>query len=176
MDVRASTAIRFLCDNTVFGSGKPLLVTSLPPNSGTPCAFFFEWRTHVACPSAPRTGLGSAVGLIIGLIILFLFFMVILLLGYRRFAMQKRGIELFPRPPLGGFGGAIEALRRCLRPTKDRWESQTRHSGGRSYYETLDAEEENQPLHGDTRLSFEDDSHANNRPFNGPEEAAHNAW
>lgn len=175
MNVRASTAIRFLCDNTIFGSGEPLLVTSLPPGSGTPCAFFFEWRTHVACPTAPRTTLSSAIGLIIGLVLLFLFLLVALLLGYRRFAMQKRGIELFPRPSLGGFG-VVETLRRWLRPTRDRWESQSRHGSGRSYYESLDAEEENRPLHEGTRLSFEDDSHVNSRPFNGPEEAATNAW
>jgi hypothetical protein len=89
--------------------------------------------------------------------------------------MQKRGIELFPRPSLGGFG-VVETLRRWLRPTRDRWESQSRHGSGRSYYESLDAEEENRPLHEGTRLSFEDDSHVNSRPFNGPEEAAPNAW
>lgn len=64
----ASSAIRFICDTSVFGSGtwtvrrgyrnmnpeltttpgKPELVAQLPPDDSEACAFFFEWRTHVS--------------------------------------------------------------------------------------------------------------------------------
>jgi len=175
MEVRTSTAIRFLCDNTVFGPGKPQLVASLPPGGGTPCAFFFEWRTHVACPGSPRTSIGSAVGLLVGMVLLFLFLIIGLLLAYRWYAMQKRGLDLLPRPSIGNFVEGFRDLRDFLRPTRDRWRDAPRYGGGRDYYETLAAEEENRPLteDGSSRLSFEEGGEQN-RPVNGPAEA--NAW
>jgi len=177
MPVKTSTAIRFLCDNTVFGSGQPQLVTSLPPGSGTPCAFFFEWRTHVACPGAARSSLRSAVGLVVGMIALFSTLVIGLLLAYRWFAMQKRGSELFPRPSFHDLAITFRDVRDFLRPTRDRWQDAPRYGGERSYYETLAAEEENRPLNEEgegNRLSFEDAPR--DRPVNGPVEAAHNAW
>lgn len=163
LTVKTSTAIRFLCDNTVFGSGQPQLVASLPPGSGTPCAFFFEWRTHVACPGAPRTSIGSAVGLVVGMVLLFLVLIFGLLLAYRWYAMQKRGLDLFPRPSLSNLVETFHDLRDFLRPTRDRWRDAPRYGGGRSYYETIAVEEEHRPLHEENsnRLSFEE---SNNRP------------
>lgn len=178
MNVRTSTAIRFLCDNTVFGSGKPQLVASLPPGSSTPCAFFFEWRTHVACPGARKASIGSAVGLVVGMVLLFLIVIIGLLLAYRWFAMQKRGLQLFPQPSFQNLVEAFHDIKDFLRPTRDRWRDAPRYGGGRSYYETLDAEEENRPLHEQdgNRLSFEIETEHRDRPFDGPEDASRNAW
>jgi cation-dependent mannose-6-phosphate receptor len=44
--------LQFICDPTTVGSGSPALVAALPP--GPPegqCAFFFDWKTEVACPT-----------------------------------------------------------------------------------------------------------------------------
>jgi hypothetical protein len=109
---------------------------------------------------------------------LFLMVLVGLLLAYRWFAMQKRGLQLFPRPSFRNLTEAFHDIKDFLRPTRDRWQDAPRYGRGRSYYETLNAEEENRPLHeeGGNRLSFEDESDRRDRPVNGPEEATHNAW
>lgn len=54
--LRASTAIRFICDASVFSEGSPKVVAQLPPGGDSySCAFFIEWRTPV------RTAPSSAV-------------------------------------------------------------------------------------------------------------------
>lgn len=40
--------------------GEPRLIAQLPPDDESSCAFFFEWRTHVACPTKkPGSGVIS---------------------------------------------------------------------------------------------------------------------
>lgn len=41
---------QFICDQTEFGPGQPRLLAALPPGKDA-CHFFFEWPTHVACPT-----------------------------------------------------------------------------------------------------------------------------
>ncbi|CAG8478865.1 9064_t:CDS:2 [Acaulospora morrowiae] len=54
-DYKRSALIVFTCDQTVDGSGAPRFVTSF-----NDCAFWFEWRTPVACPSKIKgEGMGS---------------------------------------------------------------------------------------------------------------------
>ncbi|KAL0242342.1 hypothetical protein I308_105971 [Cryptococcus tetragattii IND107] len=54
----ASTAIRFICSPSDFNAGKPILVASLPPQD--PCQFYFEWNTHLACPTNPKRELETS--------------------------------------------------------------------------------------------------------------------
>ena len=60
-NLRASTAIRFICDSSIFSSGSPKLVAQLPPKDFESCAYFIEWRTpvslllhsHIPCTEPP---------------------------------------------------------------------------------------------------------------------------
>lgn len=90
--------------------------------------------------------------------------------------MKKRGLDLFPRPSLSNLSETFHDLRDFLRPTRDRWQDGPQYGGGRSYYETLAAEEENRPLHEENgnRLSFDDETGQDERPVDGPEE--NSAW
>ncbi|THH09823.1 hypothetical protein EW146_g8566 [Bondarzewia mesenterica] len=54
--LRASTAVRFICDTSVFGSGNPQFVAQLPPDDASACAFFVEWRTHAQRSPNARNG------------------------------------------------------------------------------------------------------------------------
>ncbi|GJJ13125.1 hypothetical protein Clacol_007375 [Clathrus columnatus] len=94
-NLRGSTAIRFICDNNVFGQGQPQLIAHFPLEEETACGFFFEWRTHVACPTAKP---GSGVVAIIAIIVLVLFILYIVTgVLYRRLVLGMQGLDQFPR-------------------------------------------------------------------------------
>ncbi|KAF9511036.1 hypothetical protein BS47DRAFT_1395432 [Hydnum rufescens UP504] len=50
---KLSSVIQFTCDPNVFSRGNPHLLAQMPPGDQSPCAFFFEWRTHHAQPRCP---------------------------------------------------------------------------------------------------------------------------
>jgi hypothetical protein len=57
----AADTPQFICSPSDFHAGKPVLVAALPP--GDPanyCQFFFEWSTHVACPTNPKAEMQKA--------------------------------------------------------------------------------------------------------------------
>ncbi|TXT10920.1 hypothetical protein VHUM_01671 [Vanrija humicola] len=95
---RASTAIRFVCQQSEFGAGKPRLVAALPAGDNS-CHFFFDWPTHVACATSPQAELAS------GHLIAFGAFIAVALLTwfgghslYNRFYLGRRGLDQFPLP------------------------------------------------------------------------------
>jgi hypothetical protein len=92
--------------------------------------------------------------------------------------MHKRGFDLLPRPSIKNLVEAFRDMKDFLHPTRDRWQDAPRYGGGRNYYESLAAEEENRPLNGENgnRLSFEGEGGDHTRPVDGPDEATHNAW
>ncbi|KAF8640555.1 hypothetical protein AX17_000217 [Amanita inopinata Kibby_2008] len=96
--MRASTIIDFICDMSVFGTGKPRLVAQLPTDSeNAVCAFYFEWKTHYACPTGRG---GAAWGFFTSLAILILtVLMVYTILGtlYNRYVLQLRGFDQIPQ-------------------------------------------------------------------------------
>lgn len=50
--------LKFVCNPNEFSAGKPVLVAALPPGDpANHCQFFFEWHTHVACPTTSKTEL-----------------------------------------------------------------------------------------------------------------------
>ncbi|EMD32523.1 hypothetical protein CERSUDRAFT_118565 [Gelatoporia subvermispora B] len=127
----ASTAIRFICDTSVFGPGKPELVAQLPPDDASACAFFIEWRTHVACPTREKGsswGVFSILALILGILLA-----LYLILGtlYNRYVLQLQGLEQLPR--FGFVGEFMEFLRSCAARVKDQssdtWQSRGSGSG-----------------------------------------------
>lgn len=48
-----------MCSQTNFEAGKPRLVASVPAGDNA-CHFYFDWNTHVACPTNRKTDLESA--------------------------------------------------------------------------------------------------------------------
>ncbi|ODN80657.1 hypothetical protein L202_02836 [Cryptococcus amylolentus CBS 6039] len=94
----ASTAIRFICSPSNFDAGKPLLVASLPPQD--PCHFYFEWSTHVACPTNPKRELESHHYYIAFVAILAIAFLTWFggVTMYNRLKLKRRGIDQFPLP------------------------------------------------------------------------------
>ncbi|KAG5644975.1 hypothetical protein DXG03_007347 [Asterophora parasitica] len=96
--IRASTIVDFVCDTSVFGSGVPRLVAQLPPGDDEDaCAFFLEWRSHVACPTnEPGGALGFFAFLFFTIISLALLYLVAGTL-YNRFVLRLRGIDQIPK-------------------------------------------------------------------------------
>ncbi|KAJ7280992.1 mannose-6-phosphate receptor binding domain-containing protein, partial [Mycena rebaudengoi] len=96
-DLRASTAIEFVCDPSAAQSS-PRLVAILPPgDEADACAFFFEWRTTYACPTSEGSTFGGFMW--------FLFISTLTLLGaylvigtlYNFFALGRGGTDALPR-------------------------------------------------------------------------------
>ncbi|KAG1871578.1 mannose-6-phosphate receptor binding domain-containing protein [Suillus subluteus] len=88
-----SSSILFLCDATVYGAGKPAVISQFPEDDNQACQYTVEWRTHFACATGER-------GLISGLIVFLVIFVMILLMLlivsstlYNRFILRKRGFD-----------------------------------------------------------------------------------
>jgi cation-dependent mannose-6-phosphate receptor len=95
--IRSYTTIEFVCDTSIFGAGKPRLVTQFPEEDDDACAFFVEWRSHFACPTSDRTG---AHGLfILAVIIIIALVMLYLVCGtlYNRFVLNLSGFDQIPQ-------------------------------------------------------------------------------
>ncbi|TFY68602.1 hypothetical protein EVJ58_g918 [Rhodofomes roseus] len=110
-DMYASSAVRFICDTSVFGAGKPELVAQLPPGDNDACAFFIEWRTHVACPTHEKTGTVGFVTVVAAILGTLLMLYILVGTFYNRYVLELRGFDQIPRI---SFGGTIEFLRRCV--------------------------------------------------------------
>ncbi|KAG1747705.1 mannose-6-phosphate receptor binding domain-containing protein [Suillus lakei] len=93
-----SSSIRFLCDASVYGAGKPVVISQFPEDDNQACQYTVEWRTHFACPTGER-GLisGLIVSSVITMMILLMLFIVSSTL-YNRFVLRKRGFDQLARP------------------------------------------------------------------------------
>jgi len=169
-DLKASTAIRFICDRSVFSAGKPQLIAELPPHDEQACAFFIEWRTHVACPTAEPGGpwgiLAVVIMTLIGAFMLFLIFYIV----YHRFVHNQRRLS---QPQNLSFSSLLDYLHDLYDRAgfrSDRWASdrswQGFSSGGRGGgFERLPTirEEEQGMLRGDAQAE-EDGGHESVTP------------
>ncbi|CAA7264953.1 unnamed protein product [Cyclocybe aegerita] len=97
-EVRASTALEFICDKSVFGPGVPRLLVQLPPgDDDIACGFVIEWKTHYACATSEG---GGVWGIFATLAVIFLvLLMTYTVLGtlYNRFVLDLRGFDQIPQ-------------------------------------------------------------------------------
>ncbi|KZV71029.1 mannose 6-phosphate receptor domain-containing protein [Peniophora sp. CONT] len=115
----AMTAVRFICDTSVFGAGSPELVAQLPYEDEHACAFFLEWRTHHACPAARPGGFWSSLIAILGAILMIaLIGYIVGMTTYNRFVLKKRGFDQLPRISIFSFTDTLDAasglIDRCF--------------------------------------------------------------
>ncbi|KZT43817.1 mannose 6-phosphate receptor domain-containing protein [Sistotremastrum suecicum HHB10207 ss-3] len=164
-NLKASTAVRFICDTTV-STGAPVFVAQLPPDPQSACAFVFEWRTNVACSTRASGFFGRVmVVLLTFVVVIFLAYFVTGTL-YRRYVLQFRGVEQFPTvAPAGLFKACQEAYSQARDRVPERWSSglpipsiNSWSDHARSGFRRVPQEEEG--LVGNSRYSLEDDEEA----------------
>jgi len=136
-DLRASTAIRFICDSSVSSTGQPQLLAELPPQDTTACAFFIEWRTAYACPTSDGVGFFGVVGTIIlsivGSIVAWAVFTVL----WNRYMLGLRGADQLPTVPfdsmpnvdLSGIKGRVTGFTDRLGLRRDHWGGSNNRQG-----------------------------------------------
>ncbi|QRV94644.1 autophagy-related protein 27 [Ceratobasidium sp. AG-Ba] len=131
-NLKASSIIRFICDPAVFAVGSPVLVAQLPPEDENACAFFFEWRTHVACPTAKSVGAGGLFAVFAA--ILFAAFMTYIVGAtlYNRYVLGYRGLDQLPTvSPLSStaFTDCLYFIKDNFGPRNDGWVSSGHGTG-----------------------------------------------
>jgi len=136
-DLKASTAIRFICDPSVTSTGRPQLLAELPPQDTTACAFFIEWRTSYACPTSDGLGFFGVVGIIllsiVGLIVAWILFTIL----WNRFMLGLRGPDQLPTVPfdsvpnvdLSRIKGRVRGFTGRLGLNGDRWGGNSNRQG-----------------------------------------------
>lgn len=88
-----SSSIRFLCDASVYGAGKPVVISQFPEDDNQACQYTIDWRTHFACPTGER---GFISGFVVFLVIIVMIFLMLLIVSstlYNRFVLRKRGFD-----------------------------------------------------------------------------------
>jgi len=151
----ASTAIRFICSQSEFSAGSPKLIAALPPgNHEQACHFFFEWETHVACPTNPKASLDK--GHVFAFFAILLIAVLTWFMGhtlYNRLYLKRTGLSQFPIPqslPSLPFMGKSESS-----PSKPRWGFGRRSQ--RNGYQGIRADEHDEEEHFAGRFSLDDD-------------------
>ncbi|KAI5454738.1 hypothetical protein NCC49_003624 [Naganishia albida] len=145
-DNTASTVIRFICSESEFGSGSPQLIAGLPVTSNPEdqCQFFFEWKTHVACPTNPKQlqGHWTAIGLLLVFLMIGAFTTFAGITMYNRFVLGLKGWDQLPRPTLPHLHwSGLRGLFRRDAPSGPGWGSWNR-SGGYGHVRAEDNDEE----------------------------------
>ncbi|WVQ83617.1 hypothetical protein IAT38_005758 [Cryptococcus sp. DSM 104549] len=153
----ASTAIRFICSPADFHAGNPVLVATLPPED--PCHFYFEWKSHVACPTNPKAELAAGHYILFGTILAIAFFT---WFGghtiYNRFYLNRRGLSQFPIPSLPSWHIPSLSLGRSndtSQPSGPRWGGWRRRSA-RSGYSGVRADDNDEEEGFAGRFSLEE--------------------
>ncbi|KAF8604915.1 mannose 6-phosphate receptor domain-containing protein [Ceratobasidium sp. AG-I] len=131
--LRASTVIRFICDPAVFAVGSPFLVAQLPPEDDQACAFFLEWRTHVACPTAKSAGAGGFIAVFGAILLAAILTYLVAATLYNRFVLGYRGLDQLPTvSPLSptAFADCLDFFKDNFGRRDDGWVSSTPGNGG----------------------------------------------
>lgn len=132
-NLKASTVIRFICDPAVFAVGSPALVAQLPPEDDKACAFFIEWRTHVACPTAKSVGAGGFIAVFGAILLAAILTYLVGATLYNRFVLGYRGLDQLPTvSPLSStaFTDCIYFIKDNFGRRNDGWVSNGPRGGG----------------------------------------------
>jgi len=160
---KLSSVIQFTCDPNVFSRGNPHLLAQMPPGDQSPCAFFFEWRTHVACPTAMPGGNGGPI-LVFAVIFFIAFFAyVVAATFYNRLVLGLRGWEQVPKFTCGGLCNVRPGRLFGSRPrdlSEPTWGSWRRDRSG---YGRISAEEVEAMADGRFSLDEEDEGERDNQ-------------
>ncbi|TFK56829.1 mannose 6-phosphate receptor domain-containing protein [Heliocybe sulcata] len=105
--LRASSVIRYICDTSVFAAGQPQLIAELPG-----CSFFFEWRTHYACPTNESGGAGGVVVVLATVALIALMLYIVGGTLYNRYVLNLRGFDQLPRISLFSLTDTLELCNR----------------------------------------------------------------
>ncbi|CAK9785766.1 mannose 6-phosphate receptor domain-containing protein [Cutaneotrichosporon oleaginosum] len=157
---RASTVIRFVCSQTDFEAGRPRLVAAVPAGDKA-CHFFFDWNTHVACPTNRKADLESAhVWAFVGFVVV----AILTWFGghtlYNRFYLKRRGMDVFPipkchRPPGVHLPQPISSSDGSAQPRRS-WSAPWKRRSQRAGYNHL-RQDPNEEDHLAARFSIDDD-------------------
>ncbi|KIL71248.1 hypothetical protein M378DRAFT_154764 [Amanita muscaria Koide BX008] len=128
--IRASSVIDFICDMSVLGTGKPRLVAQLPPiDEDTACGFYFEWKTHYACPTSGNSALGFFAVLAIIALVLVVAYTVLGTL-YNRYVLQLRGFDQIPQFSFESMRYHAHQAIDWFRDIMSNFYEQSQHAGG----------------------------------------------
>jgi cation-dependent mannose-6-phosphate receptor len=156
--MKASTAIRFICD-TGASQGTPKLVANLPPKDNEACAFFFEWRTEAACPISGGW-FGTFVTVLASIAFAGLLAYIAALTYYNHFVLGLRGLEQFPRISICSFSDTRDFFY-SIWARIQRERAYGFGSGGRNFssngYNALSSEEEEAMVGPRFSLESDDD-------------------
>ncbi|KAG9019401.1 hypothetical protein FRB90_002911 [Tulasnella sp. 427] len=133
-DLRASTAIRFICDAGVFSEGVPKLIAQLPPGGdSSSCAFFIEWRTPVACATKMTTGTAGILGVFFSLIFIAFLVYAVGIFAYNRYVLGLRGADQLPSFSFMSLSSVTSCFHGFVDTVQDRFDelrSRPRYGGG----------------------------------------------
>ncbi|CEL63645.1 Putative mannose 6-phosphate receptor-like protein C530,09c OS=Schizosaccharomyces pombe (strain 972 / ATCC 24843) GN=SPBC530.09c PE=3 SV=1 [Rhizoctonia solani AG-1 IB] len=132
-NLKASTVIRFICDPAVFAVGSPVLVAQLPPEDDQACAFFIEWRTHVACPTAKSIGASGFIAVFGAILIAAVMSYFVGATLYNRYVLGYRGLDQLPTvSPLNSsaFTDCFYFIKDNFGPRNDGFVSSNPRGGG----------------------------------------------
>ncbi|KDQ15563.1 hypothetical protein BOTBODRAFT_31456 [Botryobasidium botryosum FD-172 SS1] len=138
-ELKASSIIRFICDPSVRGQGYPGLVTQLPPDDASACAFLFEWRTAAACPTLKRTGVTGVVTVFASIFFVAFLVYIVGATAYNHLVLDLRGWEMLPRTSIFSYHDTIVFVKRCFHrnrndgPSWGSWGRSGRGAGGGGY-------------------------------------------
>lgn len=133
-NLRGSTAIRFICDASVFSEGAPKVIAQLPPgNDSSSCAFFIEWRTPVACPTKLTTGTAGILGVFFSLIFIAFLVYAVGVFMYNRYVLGLRGADQLPSFSFISISSITSCAHGFIEAVQDRVDelrSRPRYGGG----------------------------------------------
>ncbi|KAG2141079.1 mannose-6-phosphate receptor binding domain-containing protein [Suillus clintonianus] len=140
-NIYGSSSIRFLCDASVYGAGKPVVISQFPEDDNQACQYTVEWQTHFACPTGER---GLISGIIVSLVITMMILLMLLIVSstlYNRFVLRKRGFDQLARPSKAHLLELVDFCMELFRSTVDnvrssgdRWARLTRDLNPTSHH------------------------------------------
>ncbi|KAG1742620.1 mannose-6-phosphate receptor binding domain-containing protein [Suillus paluster] len=174
-----SSSVRFLCDTSVYGAGKPVVISQFPEDDDQACQYTVEWRTHFACPTGER---GIFSGIIVFLVIIMMILLMLFVVSstlYNRFVLSKRGFDQVARFSkahlLELVDFCMELFQSAVDIVRSRWARSTRDLNTASHHWSSRDEERAMmvadPLEDDHDRELQDTNAWRDSAVDGPQGA-----